>query len=351
VPSSLALIMSSFHDAPQARAIGIWTAWTSAAFIAGPLVGGMFVDLLSWRWVFGINVAPIAVTLWLLARLGRIETRAPEARVDYAGAALAVAGIGLPVFALIEQETLGWANPIIWVTGLVGVIAFAAFLLRQHRAAHPMMPLSLFRIRNFGWGNLATCFIYAALSLGSLIVTVFLIQSGGFPATLAGLATLPVQLILIALSSLMGRLAGRFGPRLFMTAGPLIMAIGFLLLLTISPDVDYWTQVLPGVVLFGLGLATTVAPLTAAVLGSIDARQSGIGSAINNAVARVAGLLSVALLGLISGGALDTPGFHRALFVTAALFVIGGLVSFAGIRTRVPAAPATGAGEAGQPTG
>jgi MFS family permease len=204
-----------------------------------------------------------------------------------------------------------------------------------------MMPLSLFRIRNFGWGNLATLFVYAALSLNGFVIGVYLQQGAGLSATAAGLASLPITILMILLSARAGAWAGRWGPRIFMTVGPLIMAVGALLLLTVSADFDYWWQVLPAMIVLGIGLSLTVAPLTAAILGAIDERRSGIASAINNAISRVAGLLVVAMLSTIVGGALDLNGFHNAAWVTAALFAVGGVVSWIGIRRPVaePADP------------
>ena len=219
---------------------------------------------------------------------------------------------------------------------IVGIIAFAAFLWREHVAKHPMMPLGLFKVRNFGMGNLATTAIYAALSLSAFLVTVFLQQVGGWPATLAGLSLLPETIILMLFSSRFGALAAKHGPRLFMTLGPIIAGVGTLLMLSVTEDVNYWTQLLPGVLLFGLGLAITVAPLTSAILGAIDERQAGIGSAINNAVARVAGLIAVAALGIIIGYQLDVAGLHRGLIATAGLLFLGGLISWAGIRNPQP---------------
>jgi EmrB/QacA subfamily drug resistance transporter len=337
VPSSLALITANFRDAAQARAIGIWTAATTGAMVAGPVLGGLFVDFLSWRLAFLINVLPLAVTLWLVVRLGHRDVRRPGATVDILGAVLCTIGLGASVFALIEQPSLGWRSPAIWGTLTVGVLAFAGFLVRQRLARQPMMPLSLFRVRNFWTGNVATAFVYAALSLNGFVLGVYLQQGAELPATLAGLATLPVTILMIAFSSRVGALAGRWGPRVFMTTGPLLMAAGALLLLTVSEDFSYWWQVLPSVILFGVGLTLTVSPLTSAILGAIDESRSGIASAVNNAVSRVAGLVVIALLATILGGTLDLDGFHRAAIVTAVLLAAGGITSFLGIRGRARA--------------
>ena len=331
VPSSLALITGTMDDPLRSRAIGIWTSLTTVAFILGPLIGGVIVDQWSWRWVFFINVIPIAIALWLVARLGMPDERAPDARVDILGAVLCTLGLGATVYALIEQPNLGW-SPLIWVPLVVGILLLIAFVWRQRATSHPVLPLDMFRSRNFSAGNIATLFIYAALSLNVFVVAVYLQQGAGLSATLAGLAGLPTTILVILLSSRTGAMAGRLGPRLFMTVGPLVMAVGAILLLTVSTDFDYWWQVLPSMLLFGLGLAITVSPLTAAILGAADHDRSGIASAVNNAVARVAGLLVVAALAAITGGALDLVGFHRAAIVTAALLVIGGVVSLVGIR-------------------
>lgn len=338
VPSSLALITAIMRGELQSRAIGVWTAFTTAAQLVGPLMGGLFVDLLSWRFVFVINVLPIAVNLVLLGRL-HLDERERDVRVDWVSGILCALGLGALVFALIEQERLGWATPAIWMPGAVGILMLALFLWRQSRSPHPLLPLSMFGVRNFGWGNISTLFIYAALSLNGFVIGVYLQQGPGLSATAAGLASLPITVLMILLSSRAGAWAGRLGPRLFMTAGPLLMAVGALLLLTVGRDFDYWWQVLPSMIVLGLGLALTVAPLTSAILGAIDERRSGIASAVNNAVSRVAGLLVVALLSTIVGGSLDLDGFHSAAIVTAGLFAAGGIVSWIGIR-RNPAEPA-----------
>ncbi|MFV0632842.1 MFS transporter [Demequina sp.] len=337
VPSSLALITSTFRGAAQARAIGTWTGITSAAMVVGPLIGGLLVDLATWRLAFFINVVPIGAALWLLTRLSTRDVRTPDARVDFVGAALCVVGLGGIVLALIEQPNLGWTSPLVWACGLVGAIAFAAFVWRQTRTAAPMLPLSLFSVRNFAWGNLATWLIYGALSLNGFAIAVYLQEHAGVTATAAGLATVPVTIILMLGSSAVGTWAGRLGPRLFMTLGPLTMALGAALMMLVQAEFNYWWQLLPGVMVFGVGLTLTVSPLTSAILGSIEPARAGVASATNNAVSRVAGLIAIAGIAAIVGGELDLAGFHRAMAATALAMAAGGLVSWIGIRN----APAT----------
>jgi EmrB/QacA subfamily drug resistance transporter len=335
VPSSLALITSNFRGAAQGKAIGTWTAMTSGAAIVGPLLGGVFVDLLSWRWAFVINVVPIALAVYLLVVLGHRDTRRPGVSIDYLGAVLCTVGLGGPVFALIEQRNLGWDHPAIFLSLGLGVLAFAGFLIRQRFAAEPIMPLSLFTVRNFWAGNIATAFIYGALALNGFVLVVYLQRDDGpdLPATLAGLASVPITIVMVLFSRRVGALAGRFGPRLFMTAGPIVMGLASLLLLTVNEDFDYWWQVLPSILLFGIGLTLTVSPLTSAILGAIETGRSGIASAVNNAVSRVAGLIVIAMIAVIVGAdSIDLGGFHRAAVVTAALMIAGGLVALAGIR-------------------
>jgi predicted MFS family arabinose efflux permease len=238
---------------------------------------------------------------------------------------------------------LGFGQPAVWVSLVVGVASFVAFLWWERRIPHPMLPPSVFRYRNFSMGNIATAFIYGALSFGFFVLAIYLQQVAGFSATMAGFATLPPTIVMLLLSSRVGSLAGRIGPRLFMTVGPLIGALGYVLLLTIGDPVDYWWQILPGLVVFGLGLAITVAPLTSAILGAPPAEQAGIASAVNNAVSRVAGLIAIACVGFVVGSTLDLGGLHRALVVTAVLLALGGLVSWFGIRN--PAAPDAASGD------
>ncbi|MBS3179756.1 MULTISPECIES: MFS transporter [unclassified Pseudoclavibacter] len=338
VPSSLALIISAFRDAAQAKAIGIWTAWTGAAFLAGPFLGGLAADYVTWRLVFGINVIPILVTLWMLTRLDKSVDSRSGGRIDVLGAVLGFLGLGGPVFALIEQGNYGWGSPVVFLPLVLGLLSFAGFLFWQARAPQPMLPLGLFRIRNFWAGNIATVFIYAALSLGGFVLAIYLQQVAGFSATFAALATLPTSIANVALSSWFGSLSGRFGPRLFMTVGPILAGVGTLMYSGLGSEVNYWTQVLPGVVVFSLGLSMTVAPLTSAILGSVPTTQSGIGSATNNAISRVAGLVAIAMIGVIAGGTIDVASFQPLMFVTAGLLFAGALSSWLGVRNPKPEA-------------
>ena len=253
------------------------------------------------------------------------------------GAVLAAAGLAATVFALIELQRLGLAHPAVAVSLAAGIVSLVAFVWWEFRAEHPMLPMHLFAVRNFGVGNLETAFIYAALSVGMLTVTLFLQEVAGFTATQAGLATLPLPVLSFLLAARVGGLAARVGPRLFMSTGPLLAAAGFAIMRPDPANFNFWVQLLPGLVLFGLGMTTTVTPLTSTVLSAVDPSQSGIGSAINNAVSRIAGLIAVALAGTIAGGALDYGSFRRLAIVSAAVFAIGGVVAAIGIRN--PAKP------------
>jgi EmrB/QacA subfamily drug resistance transporter len=331
VPSSLALIISAFSGPAQGAAIGRWTAWTGIAFLVGPILGGFMVDAASWRLVFAINVLPIAVVLWLMRRLELPEQIRENTKVDVLGAVLCVFGLGLPVYALIEQPRYGWSSPIILGSLIVGLAAFAAFIWHEKRTRNPMLPLELFKVRNFGVGNLATTAIYAGLSSMTFLMAIFLQQVVGYKATAAGVALLPITILMFFLSSRFGALSGKYGPRLFMAAGPIIAAIGTATFLHLNQHTSYWTGILPGVIIFGIGLSVTVAPLTAAILGAIDSRQAGIGSAVNNAVARIAGLIAIAVVGLLAGTTLGPDGFHKGIILTAVLLLVGGIISAVGI--------------------
>ena len=332
VPSSLAIIIATFSGADQGKAIGRWTAWTGISFIIGPLVGGILVDAGSWRWVFAINIIPIVITLWLMGRMELATEIATDKTIDWLGAWLCTLGLTGTVFALIEQSTYGWGSPLIWVPLSLGIVMLAAFVYQESKAKAPMLPLDLFRIRNFAFGNLATIAIYGALSVATFVLVVFVQQVGHYSALEAGLALLPVTIIMFILSPRFGALAGKIGPRWPMTFGPIIAAAGFLLMSSVNASVTYWTQLLPGILLFGLGLSMTVAPLTSAVLGSIKPEHAGIASAVNNAISRIAGLVAVAAIGVIVGPELSISGFHRGIIVMAVLLALGGVISAIGIR-------------------
>ncbi len=299
VPSSLALIIATFSGAAQGKAIGSWTAWTGISFILGPLVGGILVDAASWRWIFAINILPIAITLFLLKDIKVAEAKKSKAKVDFVGAVLCAAGLGGPVYALIEQPHYGWDSPLILAPLIGGIVLFASFLLYERRARHPMLPLSLFKNHNFSVGNVATLAVYAGLTASFFILVVFLQQVAGYSALAAGMAGVPVTLILFLLSPKMGELSAKYGSRLFMGFGPIVAGCGFLMMLQLGTAVNYWTDLFPAIILFGVGLAITVAPLTSTILGDVAPTQAGIASAVNNAVARIAGLIAVAAVGAI----------------------------------------------------
>ena len=304
IPSSLAVIVATFPESERGAAIGTWTAFGAIAAAIGPLGGGLLLGIGSWRWIFLINLPFVALCLVLiLAVIPRAAPRAVGAAapaVDYVGALLCALGLGGPVFALIEQPRLGWSSPAV-MAGLIGGVAlFAAFLLYESRyASHPMLALGLFKRRNFAVGNVETFAMYAGLSVLFFFLTLFLQQVAGYSPLRSGLSTLPVTVVMLVLSRRFGGLADRHGPRLFMGGGPLLAGAGLLLLLRVGVNVDYYTEVLPGLLVFSLGLSMTVAPLTAAVLAGVEERQAGIASGVNNAVARVAGLLGIAALGAV----------------------------------------------------
>ena len=303
VPGSLALVASAFDGAARGKAVGTWTAWTGIATILGPAGGGVLVDQLDWRWIFWVNLPLIAVTVFLALR-HVAESRDPDAvpGIDWLGIALSAAGLGGPVFALIEQPTYGWSDPLVWVPLIGGLACFALFLSWERRTPHPMLQLSLFRVRNFAVANLATFAAYGGLMGGFFFITLFLQQTAGYSAGEAGLATRPSSVMLFVLSPPIGRLASGTGPRLPMTLGPIVGGIGMLMFMRVGADPDYLTEVLPAVLVFGLGLSAMVAPLTATVLDSVDSHHTGIASGINNGISRVAGLLAIAVLGALIAG-------------------------------------------------
>ena len=299
-PSSLAVIVSTFPARERGPAIGTWTAWGTIAGAVGPLVAGAILGVASWRWIFVINLPLVAGCLWLIAKAVPATARTSAGRkVDVIGALLGVLGLGGSVFALIEQPRLGWSNPAVAGSLIGGVILFTAFLVYESRASDPMLRLDLFRSRNFAFGNVETLALYGGLSALFFFLVLYLQQVAGYSPLQSGLALLPESIVMFALSSKFGALADRLGPRLFMGGGPFVAGAGMLMLLSFGVHVDYLTEVLPGILVFSLGLAITVAPLTAAILAGVTQDEAGIASAINNAVARVAGLIATVSIGAI----------------------------------------------------
>jgi EmrB/QacA subfamily drug resistance transporter len=340
-PSSLAIIVAAFSGKQRGAAIGSWTAWGGIASVVGPLAGGWIVDQVSWRWIFALNVPLVLVTLLLIFAAVPRPARVIARRVDFFGAVLCVLGLSGFVFALIEQPRYGWGSPLISVPLIGGVIAFSSFLAYERRAAAPMLKLELFARRNFAIGNLETLTMYAGLAILFFFLVIFLQQVAGYSALESGLTTVPVTVTMFALSRRFGALADRYGPRLFMGAGPLLASAGILLLLRTGIDTSYVRDLLPALVVFSLGLSMTVAPLTAAVLADADETDAGIASAINNAIARVAGLVGVSVIGVVVASTLTSDtfaantgsvrAFHQAVVICAALVAVGGIAGGIGI--------------------
>ncbi len=322
VPGSLAIVAATFEGEARGKAVGTWTAWTGIATVFGPAGGGALVGILSWRAIFWVNLPLIAATVALTLHSVR-ESRDPEAfrGIDWTGIALSAAGLGGPVFALIEQPSRGWGDPLVWFPFVAGIVCFALFVLHEARARQPMLDLALFRVRNFAIANLTTLAAYAGLIGGLFFIGLFLQQVAGYSALEAGLATMPISLILFFLSPRWGRLASGTGPRLPMSLGPIVGGLGLILLLRVDAGGDYLTDVLPAILVFGLGLSATVAPLTATVLDSVEERHVGIASGVNNGVSRVAGLLAIAVLGAVIsayfGSTLDSNLGDRSLAPSA----------------------------------
>ncbi|MBV9898384.1 MAG: MFS transporter [Chloroflexi bacterium] len=338
-PGSLAMIQASFAEQDRGRAIGAWSGFGGIATAIGPFVGGYLVAGPGWRWVFLINL-PVALLIVVLAQRHVPESNDPNApaHLDIAGAVLGALALGCVTYALIAAGS-GWSVPLVALL-VFGLIALGAFVLNEKRSPHPMLPPDIFSNRQFTAANVVTFVVYAALGGLFFFLVVHLQVVAGFSPTLAGAALLPVTVIMLLLSSQAGALATRIGPRLPMSAGPLLAAGGVLLLLRIGPSASYVLDVLPGVVLFGLGLALMVAPLTTTVLAAAPAEHAGVASGVNNAVARAAGLLAVAVLPLLAGISGDdyqlpdrfAAGFHMAVIMCAALLAAGGVVAAIAIR-------------------
>jgi len=339
VPASLSIISSGFEPSDRGRAIGAWSGLAAVAGAAGPLLGGWLVDAASWRFIFFLNV-PLAAAAVAIAQRHVPETSDEEAGpLDVTGAALVSLGTALVAYALIEHGR-GSASVVV---GLAGIAALAAFVAVERRGDQPMLPLSLFESRQFTGANLATFAVYGAMSAAIFLVVLRLQVTLGYSALEAGMSLLPFTGIMLALSARIGALAQRIGPRLPMTVGPLLSAGGLLLFSRVGPGDHYAGAVFPAVAVFGLGMTTTVAPLTSAVLAAVDSRRAGVASGVNNAAARLAGLLGIAVIPALAGigsgaglaGSLD-HGYGAALRISAAVCAAGGAVSWLFVREAAP---------------
>jgi EmrB/QacA subfamily drug resistance transporter len=307
VPGSLAILAATFEGEERGRAVGTWTAWTGIATVIGPVGGGVLIEVFSWRAIFLVNVPLILLTIWIAERSVQ-ESVDPEAdrHIDGVGIILSALGLGGPVYALIQQPQHGWGDPTVYGPLIAGIVLFALFVVWESRYRHAMLDLGLFKVRNFAVTNIETLVVYAGLFGAFFFVTLFLQQTAGYSPIAAGLATTPVSVIMFVLSPRFGKISTGTGPRLPMSIGPIVGGIGLLMLTMVGSDPNYVTEILPGILVFGLGLAATVAPLTATALNSVDERHVGIASGINNGVSRVAGLLAIAILGALIAGSFSS---------------------------------------------
>lgn len=345
VPNSLAMLEASFSEEERGTAIGRWAGWSGVSTALGPLLGGSLVDAASWRWVFAC-IAPVALTAaWLALGSGAGETRrgdlhGKERSVDYTGAALIVTGLGALTAGLIDGPRTGFTQPLIVALLVAGTMLLIVFAMLEHRTTSPLLPPTLFHSRPFTGANIATVLIYAALS-GVILLLVLQLQGNlGYSALQSGASLLPVNILMLVLSPLAGRVAHRHGARIPMAVGSLVAGAGMLLFSRVAPGASYVAVVLPAAIVFGLGLSALVAPLTAAVLAAAPEGDAGVASGVNNAAARLAGLLSAAALPAAAGmGGLErlsgirlTQGFARAMWICAALCLVAAVVAWITVR-------------------
>ena len=341
-PGSLAMIEASFVPGDRMRAIGAWSGLAGVSTALGPLLGGYLIEAISWRAIFLINL-PLGLLVIALSNRHVPESRDPDAtgKLDIAGSVLAGLGLAGTTYALIEGPN-GMSAAIV-IAALGGAAALVAFIWNEHRSPNPMMPLQMFSSRQFSAANLVTFVVYAALSGVFFLLVAFLQITLGYSPIAAGAASLPVTALMLVFSARSGAFAHRVGPRIPLTVGPLVIAVGLIMLAQIDSGDDYVSSILPAVIVFGIGLTLVVAPVTATVLAAADMRHSGIASGINNAVSRVGGLLAVAVLPLIAGLTGDSfydpvameDGFHTSMYVCAGLAALGGIIAFLTIRTDV----------------
>jgi EmrB/QacA subfamily drug resistance transporter len=342
-PGSLGILQASFRPDDRAKAIGAWSGLGGLATAIGPFLGGWLISAVSWRLVFFINV-PLAVAVVAIAVRHVPESREVAAGpVDRLGAAAATGGLVGLTYGLIEGPSRGWSSAVVVTSLVLGVVLLGAFVAIERTGAHPMLPLSVFRSRQFSAANAVTFIVYAALGGVLFLLPVVLQVVAGYSPLLAGSALLPVTAIMLLLSARSGALATRIGPRLQMSVGPVVIAAGLALLLRVGMDADYVTQVLPAMLVFGLGLAINVAPLTSTELAAAPAEHAGVASAINNDVARTGGLIAVAVLPAlagISGATFGQPsalldGFHSAVAIASGACVLAGVLAAVTIRNTV----------------
>ena len=341
-PGSLAMIEASFVPGDRSRAIGAWSGLAGVSTALGPLLGGYLIEAISWRAIFLINL-PLGLLVVAISNRHVPESRDPDAtgKLDIAGSVLAGLGLAGTTYALIEGPN-GMSAAIV-IAALGGAAALVGFIWNEHRSPNPMMPLQMFSSRQFSAANLVTFVVYAALSGVFFLLVAFLQITLGYSPIAAGAASLPVTALMLVFSARSGAFAHRVGPRIPLTVGPLVIAVGLLMLAQIDSGDEYVSSILPGVLVFGIGLTLVVAPVTATVLAAADMRHSGIASGINNAVSRVGGLLAVAVLPLVAGLTGDSfydpvameDGFQISMYVCAGLAALGGVIAFLTIRTDV----------------